>query len=160
MGWEDEFTYLQVGCSLPGLYMSLYHVVYLLFVGTWQSVTGAGKKNAGLCGYHWCNDALCQRQGKDPVDPVIRFSRPKNLVTHPMFLQKNMFRLNEWFISLPKNYIYFSWKSISFFNPPEESQTWRLDMYVYLLYIQTWFDKTIQQMSDCSHRIRFRSGLW
>ena len=42
MGWEDEFTYLQVGCSLPGLYMSLYHVVYL--VGTWQSVTGAGKK--------------------------------------------------------------------------------------------------------------------
>lgn len=71
-----------------------------------------------------------------------------------MFLQKNMFRLNEWFISLPKNYIYFSWKSISFFNPPEESQ---LDMYVYLLYIQTWFDKTIQQMSTA--RTGSASGL-
>lgn len=31
-------------------------------------------------------------KGKDPVDPVIR--------PHPMFLQKNMFRFIEWFISL------------------------------------------------------------
>ena len=103
------------------VYMSLYHVVYLVGTVTRHTAGFPVQRNAGLCGYHWCNDALCQRQGKDPVDPVIR--------PHPMFLTKKMFCLIEWFISLLTE-IYVSWKSISFWIMSEESQTWRLDVYV------------------------------
>ncbi len=106
-----------------------YHMVYL--VGTVSPSTRLVKTSAGLCRYHWCNDALCQRRGSGSHDPW------KNQPTHrphPSFSTKS---LAWWIMMLPKKSPkkYRCFLDTHFFSPPwrwclkhhgKTNKNWRL----------------------------------
>lgn len=150
MGWEDEFTYLQVGCSLPGLYMSLYHVVYL--VGTWQSVTGAGKKMQVFVGT--IGATMLYVKGRARIR-WIRWSGFHDLKTRWLtlcFSKRTCFAWMNDSLVYPKiTYTFLENQSVFLILLKKVSL---ICMYIY---IQTWFDKTIQQMSTA--RTGSASGL-